>query len=165
MTSAEQHQIEQDAITAICEAGLCDHLECHEANDTWEPESHWDEHPIYTVTEWQMDVANDDTRLGYHEYVKHCLDLSADENSYDSELVLRAAPRWAWDIIEELLGTVSDDYMLDEDGDFYIEGKDATPNQIQALREAYSAILRAYERGDDEPISRRQIQKLMGEAS
>ncbi|MEQ8182553.1 hypothetical protein [Marinobacter salarius] len=126
-------------------------------NDTWEPQSNWEEHPVYTAHQWKAAVNNVDTRLGYHDYVQHCLDA---DNS-DNQLVLRAAPRWAWTIIEELLGDVSNDTKLDRDGDFYIEGKDAAPNQIQALREAYSAILRAYERADDEPISRRQIQTLM----
>lgn len=30
---------------------------------------HWSAHPKYPVTDWQYDVANDDTRLGYWEWV------------------------------------------------------------------------------------------------
>ena len=131
----------------------------HFRPDTWEPQTNWEEHPVYTATKWKKDVNAGDTRLGYHDYVQHCLDA----NNSDNQLVLRAAPRWAWTIIDELLGTVSNDAKLDRDGDFYIEGKDASPNQIQALREAYAAILLACERADDEPISRRQIQKIMQE--
>ncbi|MER3352810.1 MAG: hypothetical protein RLQ73_02475 [Hoeflea sp. D1-CHI-28] len=98
-----------------------------------------------------------DTRLGYHDYVQHCLDA----DSSDNQLVLRAAPRWAWITIDELLGNISNDDMLDRDGDYLIYGDQGAPNQIQPLREAYSAILLACERADDEPISRRQIQTLM----
>jgi hypothetical protein len=43
--------------------------------DPWKPESNVDEHPIYTVEEWKMDVALDQTRLGYHAYVNKCLAL------------------------------------------------------------------------------------------
>ncbi len=32
--------------------------------------SHWDVHPNYPVEDWQYEVANDDTRLGYWEWVK-----------------------------------------------------------------------------------------------
>jgi hypothetical protein len=32
--------------------------------------SHWDEHPNYAVSDWQYEVAADDTRLGYWEWVK-----------------------------------------------------------------------------------------------
>ena len=32
--------------------------------------SHWDEHPQYPVEDWKYEVANDDTRLGYLEWVK-----------------------------------------------------------------------------------------------
>ena len=32
--------------------------------------SHWDVHPNYPLEEWQYEVANDDTRLGYWEWVK-----------------------------------------------------------------------------------------------
>lgn len=31
----------------------------------------WKEDPIYPVKDWQYEVANNDTRLGYQEWVKH----------------------------------------------------------------------------------------------
>lgn len=32
---------------------------------------HWNDHPDYPVTDWQYEVANGDTRLGYHDWVMH----------------------------------------------------------------------------------------------
>lgn len=29
----------------------------------------WDEHPVFLVSDWQYEVRNDDTRLGYWEWV------------------------------------------------------------------------------------------------
>jgi len=33
--------------------------------------SYWDEDPEYAVADWRYEVANDDTRLGYLEWVEH----------------------------------------------------------------------------------------------
>jgi len=35
------------------------------------PPSHWDEDEKYPVKDWQYEVANDDTRIGYLEWVEH----------------------------------------------------------------------------------------------
>lgn len=32
--------------------------------------SHWDEHPEYPLDDWKHEVANDDTRLGYMEWIE-----------------------------------------------------------------------------------------------
>ena len=32
-------------------------------------DSHWDEDPQFPVSDWQYEVQNDDTRLGYKEWV------------------------------------------------------------------------------------------------
>ncbi len=32
-------------------------------------QSHWDENPDWPVEDWQIEVANDDTRLGYLDWV------------------------------------------------------------------------------------------------
>lgn len=37
MSSLEEHDAEQAAITALCEAGLCDHPECHEDDEAVAP--------------------------------------------------------------------------------------------------------------------------------
>lgn len=37
--------------------------------------SHWDEHPDYPVEDWQYEVANGDTRLGYHDHVRNQLEI------------------------------------------------------------------------------------------
>lgn len=34
-------------------------------------DSHWDDHPDYPVKDWQYEVANGDTRLGYKDWVEH----------------------------------------------------------------------------------------------
>ena len=36
------------------------------------PDSHWDEDPELPVCDWQLEVANDDTRLGYWAWVIAC---------------------------------------------------------------------------------------------
>ena len=45
----------------------------------WKPNSHWDVHPDYPVEDWKEQVANDDTRLGYHEWVNHEIELLYEE--------------------------------------------------------------------------------------
>lgn len=35
------------------------------------PPSHWEENPDYPVADWRLEVQNDDTRLGYLEWVEH----------------------------------------------------------------------------------------------
>jgi len=39
----------------------------------------WGQHPDYPVADWQYEVANDDTRLGYWSWVSHMID-SENEN-------------------------------------------------------------------------------------
>ncbi len=39
----------------------------------------WGEHPDYPVDEWQAEVANDDTRKGYWEWVKAKVEGEEDE--------------------------------------------------------------------------------------
>lgn len=36
----------------------------------WPLESHWDNDPDYPVKDWQLEVWNDETRLGYKEWVE-----------------------------------------------------------------------------------------------
>lgn len=38
MSTLEEHDAEQAMITAACEAGECDHPECHETHDTYDNE-------------------------------------------------------------------------------------------------------------------------------
>jgi hypothetical protein len=38
----------------------------------------WKEHPRYPVEAWQYDVANDDTRASYWDYVLSCVETAAD---------------------------------------------------------------------------------------
>ena len=32
--------------------------------------NHWDENPDYPVANWKLEVANDETRLGYWDWVE-----------------------------------------------------------------------------------------------
>jgi len=52
------------------------------------PPSHWDEDEKYPVKDWQYEVANDDTRIGYLEWVEHAKeqldDLALDNESYEA---------------------------------------------------------------------------------
>lgn len=41
----------------------------------------WGEHPDYPVDDWREEVANNDTRLGYWEWVESQIRM----NSYDAE--------------------------------------------------------------------------------
>ena len=34
----------------------------------------WGEHPVYPITDWRNEVSNDDTRLGYWDWVAHQLE-------------------------------------------------------------------------------------------
>ena len=45
----------------------------------WNPESYWDEHPQYTVELWRYEVANDDTRSSYHDWVNRELEIDAED--------------------------------------------------------------------------------------
>jgi hypothetical protein len=43
----------------------------------WNPESHWDEHPQHSRYDWFQEVAADNTRLGYVDWVNHQLETEA----------------------------------------------------------------------------------------
>lgn len=38
------------------------------------------EHPKYPLSDWQYEVQNGDTRLGYDEWVEHCLERDMNES-------------------------------------------------------------------------------------
>jgi hypothetical protein len=44
-----------------------------------EPESCWDEHADYPVADWRHEVAEDNTRLGYIDWVNHQQEAAADD--------------------------------------------------------------------------------------
>jgi hypothetical protein len=59
--------------------GTCTGKECPECGGCnirkwieikWEPESHWDEHPNWPVEDWKYEISEDNTRQGYHEWVR-----------------------------------------------------------------------------------------------
>jgi len=46
---------------------------CEELNKRmkWQPKSHWEDHPDHPVEDWRYEVANNDTRLGYLDWVNN----------------------------------------------------------------------------------------------
>lgn len=58
-----------EAITATFPAG---------ATVTALPDDHWASDPDYPVGDWQFEVSNDDTRLGYWDWVANKRDLADD---------------------------------------------------------------------------------------
>jgi hypothetical protein len=46
---------------------------CFSYYTAFEPESHWDNHEDYPPEDWQMEIANGDTRQSYVEWVNHKL--------------------------------------------------------------------------------------------
>jgi len=76
-------------------------LECFLADGTEpsvpdaNPESHWDEHTIYPVADWQHEVAEDSTRLGYREWVEHQIELNEDDTTdYPFQISGASTGRW-----------------------------------------------------------------------
>lgn len=50
--------------------------------------SHWDDHPEYLVEDWRKEVENNDTRIGYLEWIlaqADARDCDADLAAYDTE--------------------------------------------------------------------------------
>lgn len=43
--------------------------------DNWD---HWESHPAFPVEDWKYEVENNDTRLGYKEWLKHRLGEKTD---------------------------------------------------------------------------------------
>lgn len=49
------------------------------AKQKWTPESHWDHPPDFPVNDWMYEVANDNTRQGYVDWVNSQLDAQDNE--------------------------------------------------------------------------------------
>ncbi len=45
----------------------------------WNPESHWDDHPCYTAGEWMDEVAGEQTRQGYIDWVNSQIESKINE--------------------------------------------------------------------------------------
>lgn len=75
---------------------------------------------------------------------ENATDLAFEESNYMDEIVVRSAPRWAWDTIDETL------FMDSQARNFDSSLRD----EIHA---ANQAMIQASERADDEPISREEI--------
>lgn len=42
--------------------------------------SHWENHPRYPVADWKYEVENDDTRLGYAQWVAARIEQEENDN-------------------------------------------------------------------------------------
>jgi hypothetical protein len=58
-----------------------------EASVTIDPmhSSHWHEDETWSVEDWQYEIANDDTRLGYADWVRWQKEMSEPEDDEDDE--------------------------------------------------------------------------------
>lgn len=80
--------------TAIYDGGVCpdcgeeippqavDGSECSNCEHVFvasRSDNHWVSDPNYPVEDWRIEVANDDTRLGYGEWLQHQREASLDE--------------------------------------------------------------------------------------
>lgn len=62
-------------ITAVCLRAVDSE---EEPTGGWVPDSVWDEHPMYPRADWQYEVANEDTVLGYIAWVNHQILVDAE---------------------------------------------------------------------------------------
>jgi hypothetical protein len=54
-----------------------------EPRPRWEPDSGWDDHPKYSRPDWQYEVSNGDTCLGYVEWVNNQMEMAQEEDKDD----------------------------------------------------------------------------------
>ena len=45
----------------------------------WDPEDNWEEHPRLPVSAWQQDICDDNSRLGYIDWVNMVLESAAED--------------------------------------------------------------------------------------
>lgn len=46
---------------------------------------YWSEHHRFPVADWKYEVANDDTRMGYWDWVEHKIETDGDEDGEGDE--------------------------------------------------------------------------------
>lgn len=49
-------------------------------NPRWDSGDHWADHPAYPINDWQREVSEGNTRLGYHEWVASEMESQASEH-------------------------------------------------------------------------------------
>jgi len=143
MSNLPTHEAEQAAITAECELGICDHPACQEddADDQ-----------CRTCGVWYQSAGD-----GWDGECPDCADKA--DTSYLDELVDRCAPRWSWEIIDEIIESAGSN--LDSDGDLIVPGDYDGGNAVADLVAAGRAMGLACELANDQPISRREIDALI----
>lgn len=76
--------VEDDRIIIAADERYCYCFACGlewiiHASATWEPDSHWDDHPDHSARDWRAEVEAGDTRHSYVEWVNSCLELRDDD--------------------------------------------------------------------------------------
>lgn len=66
-------------------------------------ESHWDVCSQYPPEDWRHEVADDNTRLGYREWVEHQIEMNDDPNL----AVAAPDPVWPQGVPERVMGSVA----------------------------------------------------------
>jgi len=72
--------------------------------------------------------------------------------NYMDEIVIRAAPRWAWDAFDDLIDRIQEG-DFDPDGDLIVPGDGKVPDMVARLWLAGAAMLLASGRDDTGPVS------------
>lgn len=72
-----QDRLQPDAKVPVGECPECGALAyLQEPRDVY---GHWGEHPGYPLEDWRLQVMNNETRLGYWEWVADCIEFDRDE--------------------------------------------------------------------------------------
>lgn len=158
----QEHEVELPVFVGVELESLVD------ATDIWESETgvseimvpdHLRESLEANVAQMEADgIAREEERLKLHETLDGS-QWAPDEiaevataivDDYDAEVVSRAAPHWAWEIIDQTLEADSLSSAFD-------------PNLRAMIRAATVAMQLACESVNDEPISRQRVDDLIGE--
>lgn len=94
----------------------------------WNPSSVWDKHKDYPRSDWQHEVRDDNTVLGYHDWVRHQLESAAGDSSPTSKTSPSEPPLGHGRVPERSL----DDQRRDEIEHIYSNGDWADDHDVEA---------------------------------
>lgn len=143
-------------VDALAERLNCADLICEGArmpdNEQWStvpPLGTWadDENPLYPMSDWRHEVANEDTRLGYLEWLEHKIECAADD--------ARMGVSQAGGILCPANNKETDRVEWETEVVFQLEEKlDATTSDAQGIMEAHQfAVSQAWGRGLDAAVA------------
>lgn len=106
-----------------------------------------DENPLYPMSDWRHEVANEDTRLGYLEWLEHKIECAADD--------ARMGVSQAGGILCPANNKETDRVEWETEVVFQLEEKlDATTSDAQGIMEAHQfAVSQAWGRGLDAAVA------------